>query len=218
MQNEPISESPETQNVEISLQSIKSQNLIPNKTKTLKTMFKLPPYAFEFINTLSKIEGIDSVKEAIDIIVYEAKKDYDNNSLEFISIPDESIRKSVNISDSSKKILSNISKNINKSRDDVFYSAITNLIKLISLKKITSSEKIKYANILLNMAKKMLDIYYSDEAEEAREKLLASDDQDFGDPDRFQSCRELLMYVETLNELTGALEEFIEAKEQENEK
>lgn len=203
------------QKFEISPQVIKNQNLIPHKEKTGKTMFKLPVYAFNFINSLSEIDGVNSNKCAIDIIVERAKSDYEKNNLEFFDIPEESIRKSITISNKSKDILARITREKNISRDNVFYSAIINIINLISVKKINIDEKIKYAKILHNMAKKMLEIYESKEVLEAREKLLACNDNDFGNTDDFQSCNNLLGYIEQLYELPSALEGFINMKENE---
>lgn len=207
----------DSKNLEISPQAVKAANIMPSKEKSGKTMFKMPEYAFEFVSNLSKIDGIDSIKEALDVISKFAKDSFKSNTMIFYEIPDDSIRKSMTISDSAKNILSNIAKDTNKSRDNILYSALVNLIDKISVKELTINEKIKYAIILKNMAEKMLDIFYSPDAVEAREKLSASNDHDFGDPNNFQSCGDLLTYISQLDELPYKLDEFINIKEKENE-
>lgn len=207
----------EGEKLEISTQTLKGLNLIPEKNKSSKTMFKLPEFAFEFINRLSKIEGIDTVREAIEMIVKRGIEDHKREDLPLVELPQNAIRKSVNISENSKKILEELAKSENISRDAAFLSCIWNMAYIISKRPASTSEKIKCAKVLLNMSRKMLDIYYSPEAEEARKTLWASNDSDFGTMDDAHSCGDLLGYVECLNELPFALENFIKAKEAENE-
>lgn len=206
-----------SQSLEISPQSIKAANIMPSKERYSKTMFKMPEYAFEFISNLSKIVGIDSIKEALDIIAKFAKNSCESNNIIFYEIPNTSIRKSMTISNTAKNILSNISKDTNKSRDIILYSAVVNLIDKITVKELSIDKKIKYATILKDMAKKMLDIFDSPDVVEARENLSASNDPDFGDSNNFQSCGDLLSYISQLYELPSKLEEFIDIKEKENE-
>lgn len=207
----------DSQNMEISPQSIKAANIMPSREKYSKTMFKMPEYAFEFISNLSKIDGIDSIKGALDIIAKFAKNSCQSNNITFYEIPDNSIRKSMTISNSAKNILSAISKDNNRSRDNILYSAVLNLMDKIAVRELSTDEKIKYANILKDMAEKMIDIFDSPNAVEAREKLSASNDPDFGDFNAFQSCGDLLTYISQLYELPSTLEEFISIKEKENE-
>lgn len=215
--NREINEVIDLQGIEISKQTIRAQNLIPNKNKTVKTMFKMPSASFDLINKFSKIDGIDTVREAITAITDLAKNNDKCNKLKMMPFQGESIRKSVNITEESKKILSAIAKKHNVSRDIAFYSAIINFAISVAYKEISNKDKIKYARVLIDMANRMLDIYDSDEAKEARSKLWASDDNDFYNPNVFQCCGELLSYIEQLYEFPDSLEDFIKKKEIDDE-
>lgn len=203
--------------LKISLHSVKRENIIPLKEKSSKTMFKMPEFAFDCINKLAKIEGINSTKGALDTIAKFAEESCKAKTLIFYDTPESSKYKSVTISAAAKDTFSRLAKANDKSRDNILFSAIINLMEKVRVKDLSKEEKVKYAAALINMAEKMIAIFDSQEFVEAREKLLACNDPDFGDFNNFQNCGDLLAALGQIYELPYALKEFINIKERENE-
>lgn len=217
MNKQNLLEKIDPNNLEISPQAMRAANVMPQKEKSGKTMFKMPKAAFDCISIFAKIDGIDSVKGALDSIAKYANESCNSGSMKFYEIPDDSIRKSLTINNDSRDILNRLAKENNQTRDNIIYSSIINLIEKIKVNKLTNKEKIKYAIIIKNTINKMIELFDSKEFIEAHEKLSASNDPDFGDFNTFESVSNLLDYVSQIYQLPDEIDRFIYNKEKENE-
>lgn len=201
----------------ISIRALKEKNLLPQKEKAGKTMFKLPPEAANAISILCDLAKVNTLK-VLDTIATCAQAAYEQGDLKFVDLPENSVRKSFSISSKAKDIFMKMAGEEKLSRDQVVYSAIQNFCSQVAAKALPTSEKIRQAKIMLDAVERMLEIWCEDSVNEAARLLEESEDPDYHDPDDMDSCGENIMYVGRLHDQAAALREFIERKEAELER
>lgn len=195
----------------ISAQALKALNPKKEKTGSGKTMFKMPKGAFDFVAQLGKALN-SSTRETLDFIMKLTDKTREN--LERYEIPEDSIRKSVSISEEAKNTVTRLAKKLSWSRDEALYSIIENIKSQLNQKELTMEEKVKYARVLEKMADEMIEIYDSPEAMEARQKLFACCDPDLDETyGAAEALPELIPYIEQIYCFQNGIEKFIEKKE-----
>lgn len=200
----------------LDMQSRQIKKLLPKAEKSAKTMFKIPDEDYNFLLQLSRTPNFKNIKKTIDFMATVGNTALENGGeINLLEVPAGASHKSVTISENSKMILKNMASELKVSRDCIFYSLLKTLETIMGKKPLSLKDKLKYASVLSDMADKMLAIYESEEAIEARNKLLSSGDEDFCTTTNTQNCEDLLAYIACLYEFTDCIREYTQAKEAE---
>lgn len=188
------------------------------KNESGKTVFNLRPDTIAHIQKAAKGAMI-SMKEVLDIMAKKiAEKSRDNkNPLPIATLEGEKVRKSFTISEKARGIFNELAKKYGVPRDTILETAVEILKNPYEGIQLSCEEKVLNARILSKMVREMLAIYYKPSYQEALQKLIHSEDPDFGDMQQFDSCGDLFESVSKLDYLPSALEDFIRQKEEEDQ-
>lgn len=177
------------------------------KEEVGKTIFKLSPEWDSVMRTFAKTAKM-TLRDFLDLLASIAERTHAEGTLPDFYPSQDGVRMSYAISKKAKDIFTKISHERGISRDCLVQSVLLYIFNEIQKNSLTNQEKIDYAKILLKARNAMLDIYYSDEVCEARDRIRAT-----GDPD-FSECDEKLGYIEQLNEFDDDIKKFIQKKEE----
>lgn len=139
-----------------------------NRVQDVKTVLSLPESIHNLIAELASNKKGWTKKKLLNLVAAYGQKLLDENRLEINEMTESPVRKSYSMDGETRELLEKISKHLNISRDQAFYTAFQALVEDYAKKEPSREELLKYGEQIKNALEKMSEIWEDPQLEEAK--------------------------------------------------